>query len=290
MTMMPVPSPDDGRSDLTAKQSEVTVPGAESSAYQVALPVFEGPLALLLHLIERQELDITQVSLAQVTNQYLEYLSQVSERNPDHLADFLVVAAKLLLIKSRVLLPQPAAAPPSEEAESDIGEDLIRQLIVYKQFKQAAGWLGEMESSGRQSYIRLAGTPVLERVADLSDVTLSDLLAVVRRVLAAQESTPSVNGVVTPSAITIADQMDLIERETRHGRSLSFRRLLERTSNRLEIIVTLLAVLEMIKRLKVTVRQDRLFGDIEILRCNQAQPASPSTAPNASNARSNGSA
>lgn len=290
MTMMPDPSPDGGEPELAAKQSEMTVPGAESAAYQVALPVFEGPLALLLHLIERQELDITQVSLAQVTNQYLEYLSQVSERNPDHLADFLVVAAKLLLIKSRVLLPQPATAPPLEEAEPDIGEDLIRQLIVYKQFKQAAGWLGELENSGRQSYIRLAGIPDLERVADLSDVTLNDLLAVVRRVLAAQESIPSVNGVVTPSAITIADQMDLIERETRHGRSVSFRRLLEQTANRLEIIVTLLAVLEMIKRLKVTVRQDRLFGDIEILRCKQIQPASPSAAPNASNARSSGSA
>ena len=290
MTMMPDLSPDSGEAELAAKRSEMTVPDTESLAYQVALPVFEGPLALLLHLIERQELDITQVSLAQVTNQYLEYLSQVSERNPDHLADFLVVAAKLLLIKSRVLLPQPAAAPPLEEAEPDIGEDLIRQLIVYKQFKQAAGWLGELENSGRQSYIRLAGIPDLERVADLSDVTLNDLLAVVRRVLAAQESIPSVNGVVTPSAITIADQMDLIERETRHGRSVSFRRLLEQTANRLEIIVTLLAVLEMIKRLKVTVRQDRLFGDIEILRCKQIQPASPSAAPNASNARSSGSA
>lgn len=290
MTMMPDLSPDSGEAELAAKRSEMTVPDTESLAYQVALPVFEGPLALLLHLIERQELDITQVSLAQVTNQYLEYLSQVSERNPDHLADFLVVAAKLLLIKSRVLLPQPAAAPPLEEAEPDIGEDLIRQLIVYKQFKQAAGWLGELENSGRQSYIRLAGIPDLERVADLNDVTLNDLLAVVRRVLAAQESIPSVNGVVTPSAITIADQMDLIERETRHGRSVSFRRLLEQTANRLEIIVTLLAVLEMIKRLKVTVRQDRLFGDIEILRCKQIQPASPSAAPNASNARSSGSA
>ena len=268
----------------------MTMPGAESPTYQVALPVFEGPLALLLHLIERQELDITQVSLAQVTNQYLEYLSQVSERNPDHLADFLVVAAKLLLIKSRVLLPQPPATLAVEEAEPDIGEDLIRQLIVYKQFKQAAGWLGEMEASGQQSYIRLAGTPVLERVADLSDVTLDDLLAVVQRVLAAQEAMPSVNGVVTPAAITIADQMELIERETRHGRSVSFRQLLERTTNRLEIIVTLLAVLEMIKRLRVTVRQDRLFGDIEILRCSQTQPATPSAAPSASNARSNGSA
>jgi segregation and condensation protein A len=272
------------------KQAGTAVAGVEPPAYQVALPVFEGPLALLLHLIERQELDITQVSLSQVTNQYLEYLSQVSERDPDHLADFLVVAAKLLLIKSRVLLPQPPLSLATEEAEEDIGEDLIRQLIVYKQFKQAAGWLGGLEASGRQSYIRLAGTPVLEPVMDLSDVTLDDLLAVVRRVLAAQEEMPSINGVVGPAAVTIADQMELIDRETRHGRSVSFRHLLERTSNRLEIIVTLLAVLEMIKQLRVIVRQDGLFGEIEILRCNQTQPSSPNTAPNASNARSQGSA
>jgi len=105
--------------------------------------------------------------------------------------------------------------------------------------------------------------------------------------LAAQAEMPSVNGVVTPAAITIADQMGLIEREDRPtGRSISFRRLLERTSNRVEIIVTLLAVLEMIKQLRIIVRQDRLFGEIEILRRSQTQPARPDTAPNASNATS----
>jgi segregation and condensation protein A len=101
--------------------------------YQVTLPVFEGPLDLLLHLIERQELDITAISLAQVTNQYLEYLGRVSERNPGNLADFLVVAAKLLLIKSRVLLPQPPV--PLAPEEEDVGDDLVRQLMEYKRFK-----------------------------------------------------------------------------------------------------------------------------------------------------------
>ena len=243
----------------------MTVPGAESAAYQVALPVFEGPLALLLHLIERQELDITQVSLAQVTNQYLEYLSQVSERNPDHLADFLVVAAKLLLIKSRILLPQ-APAPPRTGDEEDVGEDLVRQLVVYKQFKQAAGWLAEVASRGYQSYIRMAGLPTLERTVDLSDVTLDDLLAAVRQTLASRLPDKSVNGVVQPITLTIGQQIELIEAETARGRAVSFRRLLEQATSRLEVIVTLLAVLEMIKRLQITVRQDRLFGDIEIVR------------------------
>jgi len=220
-------------------------------------------LALLLHLIEREELDITQVSLAQITNQYLEYLAQISERDPDNLADFLVVAAKLLLIKSRVLLPQPPAPPAAEE--EDIGEDLVRQLIEYKRFKEAAQWLKGLDDQGMSSYVRLAGIPSLERTVDLGEVTLDDLLSAVRDVLAMKPVEPSVNGTVPPVIITIADQISLIERKTARGRPVSFRRLLEEAATRLEVIVTLLALLEMVKQLRVTMRQDQLFGDIQIV-------------------------
>jgi segregation and condensation protein A len=240
-----------------------------SSFYQVALPVFEGPLDLLLHLIEREELDITQVSLAQITNQYLEYLAQISERDPDSLADFLVVAAKLLLIKSRVLLPQPPAPPAADE--EDIGEDLVRQLIEYKKFKEAASWLKDLDEQGLSSYIRMAGIPPLERTVDLGEVTLDDLLAAVRGVLAMKPLGPSVNGAVSPIIITIADQITLIERQTAQGRPVSFRHLLEKATSRLEVIVTLLALLEMVKQLRVTMQQDLLFGDIQIVRKGDGQ-------------------
>ena len=233
------------------------------SSYQVALPVFEGPLDLLLHLIEREELDITQVSLAQITNQYLEYLGQLSERDPDNLADFLVVAAKLLLIKSRVLLPQPPASLRAED--EDVGQDLIQQLIEYKRFKEAAHWLKQLDEQGKRSYIRLAGVPTLDRIVDLGEVTLDDLLAAVRDVLAVKPPDLSVNGTVAPVTFTIANQMDLIERETSQGRSVSFRRLLERATSRMEVIVTLLALLEMVKQLRVAMRQDGQFGEIKIL-------------------------
>jgi segregation and condensation protein A len=226
-------------------------------------------LDLLLHLIEREELDITQVSLAQITNQYLEYLGQVSERDPGSLADFLVVAAKLLLIKSRVLLPRPPALPATEE--EDIGEDLVRQLIEYKRFKQAALWLKALDDQGISSYVRLAGIPSLERTVDLGEVTLEDLLSAVRDVLAVKPVEPLVNGTVPPIIITIADQIDLIERKTAQGRPVSFRRLLKRASTRLEVIVTLLALLEMVKQLRVTMRQDQLFGDIQIVPREGAQ-------------------
>jgi segregation and condensation protein A len=242
---------------------ETNAPG-----YQVALPVFEGPLDLLLHLIEREELDITRVSLAQITNQYLEYLAHLSERDPDSLADFLVVAAKLLLIKSRVLLPQPPASISSED--EDVGQDLIQQLIEYKRFKEAAGWLKQLDEKGMQSYIRLAGVPTLDRVVDLGEVTLGDLLAAVHDVLAVKPPEPSVNGTVAPVRISIADQITLIERKTSRGRTVSFRRLLGEATSRTEVIVTLLALLEMVKQLRVTMRQDRRFGDIQIMALSAA--------------------
>ncbi|MGC9335865.1 MAG: segregation and condensation protein A, partial [Anaerolineae bacterium] len=221
---------------------------ADLPDYQVTLPVFEGPLDLLLHLIERQELDITQVSLAQVTNQYLDHLARIEERDPDRLADFLVVAAKLLLIKSRALLPQPSAPP--EPDEEDIGEDLIRQLIEYKKFKEVAQWLGTMEEGGQRSYVRVSGPPPVERTLDLGDVSMADLLGAVREALAIKPPMPSVNGAVSPITITIAEQMELIERRAALGSPASFRRLLEDATTRLEVIVTLLALLELVKQLQ----------------------------------------
>jgi segregation and condensation protein A len=234
--------------------------------YQVTLPVFEGPLDLLLHLIEREELDITRVSLAQVTNQYLEYLARISERDPDNLAGFLVVAAKLLLIKSRVLLPRPPSSLSLEEDHDDVGEDLVRQLIEYKKYKNVALWLKDLEAQGRRSYVRLAAVSSLERNVDLGGVRINDLLALIQEVLAAKEPGPSVNGAVAPITITIADQMELITRKTSQGRSVSFRQLLLDARSRIEIIVTLLALLEMVKQQLVIMRQDQAFGDITIER------------------------
>lgn len=239
-----------------------TMTEPDTPTYQVTLPVFEGPLDLLLHLIERQELNITEVSLAQVANQYLDHLAHIEERDPDRLADFLVVAAKLLLIKSRALLPQPAVRPEPEEG--DIGDDLVRQLIEYKKFKELARWLGTMEEEGLRSYVRLSGPPPVERTIDLGDVSLSDLLAAVREALAVTPPMPSVDRAVSPITITIGEQMEVIEGKVALGRPVSFYRLLKDATTRLEVIVTLLALLELVKQLRVTMRQDREFGDIWI--------------------------
>src|SRR5512136_3082613 len=149
--------------------------------FHVKLPDFEGPLDLLLYLIEREELDITRVSLAKVTGSYLEYIHLLEQLQVDQVADFLVVAAKLLLIKSEALLPRPPSLPTSEE---DVGDDLVKQLLLYKQYKESARRLGDREAAGLHTYIRVAPPPKIEAKLDLSNITVDLLIKAVRNVLA----------------------------------------------------------------------------------------------------------
>lgn len=222
----------------------------------------------MLQLIEKRELDITKVSLAQVTDQYLEYITQLREVEAAALADFLVIAAKLLLIKSQVLLPQP---PPIEEEEEDVGDELVRQLIEYKKFKEAAQELRQREEMGLRAYVRVAPPPRLEPTLDLEGLTLDDLLEAVRQALAVTPLAPSVSNMVAPITVTIADKIGQIEEALRRRNRVSFNRLLARAASRVEIIVAFLAVLELIKRQQVDVHQERPFGEIIITAKSQAQ-------------------
>jgi segregation and condensation protein A len=126
--------------------SDLAAVDALPEIYLVRLPLFEGPLDLLLHLIQKNELDITAISLALVADQFVEHLQTIGQVQADLIADFLVVAAKLLLIKSRLLLPRPPVV--DDEEDDDPAELLARRLREYKKFKQAAGFLRELESSG----------------------------------------------------------------------------------------------------------------------------------------------
>jgi segregation and condensation protein A len=209
--------------------------GHNAQGYQVQLSTFEGPMDLLLHLIEREELDITKVALAQVTDQYLAYLAILKQIEAEFLTDFLVVAARLLFIKSR-----------------------------YKQFKMVAGTLRQRETDGLRNYIRVALPPKLEPKLSLGDVTLDELIAAVRQALEVRPPEPAVGEVVSPMTVTIGEQMTFIRDELTHRRQISFQGLLRRATSRVEIIVTFLAVLELIKQYVVEVQQDSLFGDIVI--------------------------
>ncbi|HJL70663.1 MAG TPA: segregation/condensation protein A, partial [Anaerolineales bacterium] len=128
----------------------------QNDGYSVSLPVFNGPLDLLLRMIEREELDITRVALAQVTDQYIRHISGLKERRVEGLADFLVLAARLVLIKSQALLPRPPALGP---AAPDPGEELARQLRMYRRFKRAAQSFMARQRAGVRTFVRLVGPP-----------------------------------------------------------------------------------------------------------------------------------
>lgn len=247
--------------------------------YLVRLPVFEGPLDLLLQLIEREKLDISAIAIGAVTDQFLSYVQQLEELQPDLLADFLVMAARLVWIKSRTLLPQ--TAPPAEEEEEDPAEALARQLKEYKRYKEAAQALRELEASGRRTYPRTAPPPELESRLAEGSITLAELVAAARRALTNLPPPPPVPpGVVTPFTLTIRDQIELIRRKTADGRPVTFAALLQSARQRIEIIVTLLAVLELIKRREINAVQEVPFGEILIVPLPGATPREESSEEN----------
>ena len=234
------------------------------AGYPVSLPIFDGPIELLLHLIERQELDITEVSLVAITDQYLRTIEALQEIEPEALADFLVVAARLLYIKSRGLLPQPEV----EEEEEKQSEALLQQLLDYRRFKAAADELRLRASIGLRTNARLA-PPQKERRLDLSALTIERLAAAAQRAMrnvASSVAPPSVRAY----PITVAEQMAAILERIRSqagtegggDRYLSFTALLSQSRSRLEIVVTFLAVLELIKQREIAAEQQETFGEI----------------------------
>ena len=231
--------------------------------YTVQLPVYAGPLDLLLQLIERDELDITRVSLAQVTDQFLAHMKVLETMNLGDIADFLVVAARLILIKSEALLPRPVERQPGEE---DPGDELARLLIAYKRYKEIAGNLRSREEAGLRTYLRLAPPPKLEAQLDLSGVTTLHLLAAVQHALALHPEKPSLGTVVAPPKVTIRDQIRLIAHSLRAGGGQAgFQAMLSQAETRMEVVVTFLAVLELIKRRKIEASQVTPFGEIQIV-------------------------
>lgn len=231
--------------------------------YEVRLPVFEGPLDLLLHLIEKQELDITTVSLAQVTDQYLDYISHLEEKQVANLVDFLVVASKLLLIKSRLLLPSPPATTDEGE-EGDVGEDLVRQLTEYRKFKQLAAFLAERSKQNLHAYVRVGPAVVVEtaRELDATDVSLTALVEAVKRALQVVPPQPPVSQVIPPITISIHDKISQIKASLKQRGEMTFHELVADVQTRIEVIVTFLAMLELIKSGFLFIRQEKLFGEI----------------------------
>lgn len=235
-----------------------------ASLYKIDLPEFAGPLDLLLHLIDRQELDITAISLMQITRQYLLQIEEMKKNRVEHLIDFLVVGARLSLIKSRALLPKIPTLPGDEEDEEDLAEALIRQLRQYKRFKQAATWLGAREEAGLRTYLRIAPPPKIETQLDLTGVTVESLITAVQSALDRAEDLEDSVAIIQPRRLTIEGQIKRLRYRLKQRQTFLFNELLAGENSRVEISVTLLAVLELIKRHEAAASQTQMFGPIEI--------------------------
>jgi segregation and condensation protein A len=238
------------------------------SAYPVSLPAFEGPLDLLLQLIERNELEISAISLVAVTDQYLRTVERMEEVDPGALADFLVVASRLVYIKSRALLPQPRPAGEQLDEEEEPADALVRQLLEYRRFKEVAAHLRSREERGLRVYVRVAAAPELERRLDLGALSLEQLHAALRKVLARVPKDPPIPRVKTYS-ITVAEQIEAVRAAVLTARQqsggLRFVDLLSAQTSRLEVIVTFLAVLELIKQQELVAIQEGTFGEIQLV-------------------------
>ncbi len=237
--------------------------GHQISGYKVQTPVYEGPLDLLLSLIERAELNITAISLASVTDQYLSYLHGLEQMKPDEISSFLVIAAKLVQIKSEALLPRPIEREPGEE---DPGVELVELLISYKRYKEIAGWLAERQENNLRTYLRVAPPPKVEAKLDLSNLTLEGLLAAAEAGIARGKEKKPLATVISTPKVTIREKIDYITKTLKNIQRMSFSGLITDKATRVEIVVTFLALLELVKRYRVTAKQDVLFGDIEFER------------------------
>jgi segregation and condensation protein A len=236
--------------------------------YTVHTPVYEGPMDLLLDLIERAELDITTVSLATVTDQYLTSIKDLERLNADEISAFLVIAAKLLQIKSEALLPRPPARVPGEE---DIARSLVDQLKLYKRFKEIGGWLNERQEANLRTFLRVAPPPKVEPKLDLSNVTLEKLVAAAQEAFAKERDKQPLGVIIAAPRVTIREKIELITKTMNEVGRSTFRGLLNQGASRLEIVVTFLAMLELVKRYRLQARQEGLFSDIELDRSEDWQ-------------------
>ncbi|MDP0489580.1 MAG: segregation/condensation protein A [Verrucomicrobiota bacterium JB023] len=239
----------------------------EEQEYKVRLDIFEGPLDLLLYLIRREELDITEVSLEKITHSYLEYIETFRMLNIDLASEFVVMAANLIYMKSRTLLPKQEQPPEDDAEDDDPRWDLIRQLIEYKKFKDAAGYLAQREVEQEGYFPHNPEKPELPPVDinPVGELSIFDLIQAFQKVLKRFETEHDF-GQIVDDRFTVSDKVEYLLIELQPGQVRRFESLFETASTKIEVIVTFLAVLELMKMNQFKVRQDRLLGDIDIER------------------------
>ncbi len=237
-------------------------------SYQVKIPVFEGPLDLLLHLIEKNEVDIYDIPIALVTEQYLQYLYLAGEIDLELTSEFLLMACTLLSIKARMLLPKKPAIFEEEEEGNDPRQELVDKLIEYKLYKEKAGELRRIELEQSRVYWREIDEAKLLKefppANPLGCVSMEDLIAAYSQVLRKMEKKHEVVSIMR-EAITVQEKMEkILELLETKPNGLTFTQLFREPQSREEVVITFLALLETMRRGLVVVRQADLFAEIMI--------------------------
>ncbi|HSB68125.1 MAG TPA: segregation/condensation protein A [Candidatus Methylomirabilis sp.] len=231
--------------------------------FQVRLEMFEGPLDLLLHLIREHQLDILDIPMARITEEYLRYLALMQELDLDVAGEFLLMAATLIHIKSRMLLPPEELAEGEEPEEKDPRAELVDRLLEYKKYKEAAQTLGLLEAE--QLLVHRRGVPALELTLEGPlQVSMLELLRAFRDILRRADVPTPIE--ITPEELSVGQRVvSLLDRLAEES-PLEFATLFADTHRRLEIIVTFLALLELLRRRLATARQAEPMGPIMIYR------------------------
>lgn len=266
---MPAPS--------TAASSDQ--PLLRSIDHTVSLPVFEGPLDLLLFLIRRQEIDIYDIPIVQITRQYLDILHRMEKQSLEVAGEFFVMAATLMQIKSRLLLPKDEQIPQTEddeEEENDPRWELVQQLLQYRKYKDAAETLRQYIENARQTWFRELGKatqPPAER--PLKPVDAVGLWNAFNQVLRRLSERIQI-GQIHDETVTVAERMEVAMEKLRHRQSFLFSEWIEQGASAATLIASFLALMELTRLGRVSLQQDYLFADI---LCQRIQPAIPSSPP-----------
>ncbi len=248
----------------------------------VKLQVFEGPLDLLLHLIEKNKIDIYDIPIVEITNQYMEYIREMQKKDLNVMSEFLLMAATLLDIKCKMLLPKEVN---EEGEEEDPRQELVEQLLQYKMYKYMSYELRDRQIDGERMMFKEPDIPEevksyqepIDLDGILDGLTLAKLNRIFKEVMRRQndkiDPVRSTFGKIEKEEVTVDDKMAYLHEYIRTHRTFSFRNLLMHQRSRLQIVVTFLAMLEMMKIGELTIEQEYTFGEIMITSRQDTQPS-----------------
>ncbi len=237
--------------------------------YQLKLKIFEGPLDLLLHLIKEQKMDIQDISLAEISNQYLSYLDLMNDLNLDVAGEYLVMAAELIRLKSKILLPSHGEDDDGEEG-TDPRDELARRLMEYQRYKQAAGGLRNLEYERQQLFSRGSEIQVEEGEEEvIVDATVFDLFSAFKQVLS--QRTFKEDFEIKITTLSVSERVNRVLETLNQHESVTFESLFVNNTTKQEIIVTFLALLELMRMALIRVQQGTHFETIRVYRTSDRE-------------------